>query len=92
MYSFMNRAVPFFRGPEQLATRNKAAVVFAGIEKLKRGYYKITLHKYTDDASQLPEGQVMQDYVRFMEQQLRHQPENWMWTHRRWKHSDKATS
>lgn len=90
--NFMHRTVPFFRGPEQLATRNKAAVVFAGIERLKRGYYKITLHKYTDDASQLPQGQMMQDYVSFMEEQLHHQPDNWMWTHRRWKHSDKAIS
>ncbi len=85
-YSFMNRPAPFFRGPEQLAQRNKAAVVFAGIEKVKRGYYKITLHRFTSDASTLPAGSVMQAYVNFMEQQLQTQPANWLWTHNRWKY------
>ena len=82
----MHRPAPFFRGPELLAQRANAAVVFAGIKKVKRGYYQITLHGYTDDAAELPAGKMMQDYVQFMEQQLKEQPANWMWTHNRWKH------
>lgn len=86
-HTFMNREVPFFKGPEQLATRAKAAVVFAGIKKVKRGYYEIHLQKFCDDASLLQSGDVMSAYVQFMEQQLHAQPENWMWTHKRWKHA-----
>lgn len=84
---FLNREAPFFNGPELLAKRAKAAVIFAGIKKVKRGYYEINLRRYIDDASVLPAGKMMADYVSFMEQQIREQPESWMWTHNRWKHS-----
>lgn len=85
--NFLHREAPFFRGPELLAAKNKAAVVFAGIKKVKRGCYQVTLHHITDDASQLEQGIVMEAYVSFMEKQVRQQPENWMWTHNRWKYS-----
>lgn len=89
-YPFMNREAPFFKGPELLAKRASAAVVFAGIKKVKRGHYEVNLQLLTKDASQLPDGEVMTKYVAFMERQLREQPENWMWTHRRWKHKKQA--
>ncbi|MBS1589919.1 MAG: lysophospholipid acyltransferase family protein [Bacteroidetes bacterium] len=85
--SFMNREAPFFRGPEHMARRAKAAVVFAGIKKIRRGYYQINLSKFCDDASQVELGNVLQAYVSFVETQLHQQPDNWLWTHKRWKHS-----
>ncbi|WP_276132836.1 lysophospholipid acyltransferase family protein [Polluticoccus soli] len=84
--NFMNRETAFFNGPEKLARRAKAAVVFAGINKVKRGYYNIHLHLLTEDASHTENGFVMQQYVQFMVQQLHSQPANWLWTHKRWKH------
>lgn len=87
---FMHREAPFFRGPEQMARRAKGAVVFAGIQKVKRGHYRITLEQKWADASVTETGEITRAYVAFMEQQLRAQPENWLWSHRRWKHRKKA--
>lgn len=86
---FMHREAPFFRGPEQMPRRAKAAVVMIGIRKLRRGYYEATLEKLCDDASQMPEGDILKGYVQFVEKQLNRQPENWLWSHRRWKHQRK---
>ncbi len=88
--SFMHREAPFFRGPEQMPRRAKAAVVLIGIRKVRRGYYEAALEQLTEDASQLPEGAVLNGYVRFLEAQLEAQPENWLWSHRRWKHKRPA--
>jgi KDO2-lipid IV(A) lauroyltransferase len=85
---FMNREAPFFKGPDLLARKAQAAVVFAGIKKLKRGYYHINLQLLEDNAAMLPDGEVITQYVQFMEQQIKDQPENWMWTHRRWKYKN----
>jgi KDO2-lipid IV(A) lauroyltransferase len=87
---FMNREAPFFKGPEQMSRRAKAAVVFAGISKIKRGYYRINLYRFCDDASKTNAGDILKGYVSFLETELRKQPENWLWTHRRWKHTRKA--
>lgn len=86
---FMHREAPFFKGSDQLPRRAKAAVVFAGIKKLKRGYYEVNLQLLADDASKLAENEILQPYVAFMETQLRAQPDNWLWTHKRWKHQRK---
>ncbi|MEO6832346.1 MAG: lysophospholipid acyltransferase family protein [Chitinophagaceae bacterium] len=86
---FMHREAPFFRGPEQMARRAKAAVAFVGMEKIKRGHYRIKLETLTEDASQMPEGAVVAAYVAFVERQLAAQPENYLWSHRRWKHTRK---
>lgn len=83
---FMHREAPFFKGSDQLPRRAKAAVVFAGIKKLKRGHYEVNLQLLTDDASTLNENDILRAYVSFMEAQLRAQPDNWLWTHKRWKH------
>ncbi len=84
---FMHRQAPFYKGPEQLARRVHAAVVFAGIKRKGRGYYEVELQLLTKDATTLPENEVIRSYVAFMEKQLRQQPDNWMWTHKRWKHT-----
>jgi len=84
---FMHREAPFFRGPELLARRDNAAVVFVGIKKIKRGYYRIKFQTLTKNAAEMQSGGIMRLYVQFMEEQLRKQPENWLWTHKRWKHS-----
>ncbi len=83
---FMNRKAPFFRGPEQMAVRAKGAVVFAGIRKVKRGYYHVALRILTEDASQMAPGEITRQYVAFMERQIILQPENWLWSHNRWKY------
>lgn len=86
---FLHREAPFFRGPEAMSRRAKGAVVFAGIKKTSRGHYHIHLEKKWDDASLTSAGEITKAYVAFMEQQLREQPENWLWSHRRWKHKRK---
>jgi KDO2-lipid IV(A) lauroyltransferase len=84
--SFMHREAPFFNGPEQMPRRAKAAVVLIGIRKERRGHYIATLEKLCDDASQMEQGAILKGYVSFVERQLELQPENWLWSHRRWKH------
>ena len=85
-YSFMNRQAPFFNGPEMLAQRAKTAIIFTSIRKIRRGHYQISLHRFADDASTLAKGALMNAYVRFMEEEIKAQPANWLWTHNRWKH------
>lgn len=89
---FMHREAPFFRGPEQMARRAKAVVAFIGIEKVKRGQYRAKLELLTEDASQMAEGAVVAAYVAFVERHLATQPENYLWSHRRWKHKKKGSN
>lgn len=84
-YSFMNRPAPFLTGAEKSARRSGSAVVFAAFEKIKRGHYRVVLEKICDDAAQTDPGFITRAYVTWLEEQLRRQPANWLWSHRRWK-------
>lgn len=82
---FMNRPAAFFLGPEKMARRAGAAVVYAAVQKVKRGHYYVQLQVITEDAATLKPAEITVRYVSLLENELRRQPENWLWTHRRWK-------
>ena len=39
----------------------------------------------TEDPRSLPEGELLRQYVKHIEANIRLQPENYLWSHRRWK-------
>ena len=84
---FMGRPTPFASGPEKGARSGNLPVVFAAIEKPRRGHYHATIKLACADAAGLPEGELTRQYVRYLESVIRRQPDMWLWSHRRWKHA-----
>jgi KDO2-lipid IV(A) lauroyltransferase len=85
--NFMGREAPFFIGSAHMAKKGNAAIVLSQIKKLNRGHYQLIMQRLCDDASTMEAEAIVHAYVKHLEQQIRQQPENWMWTHRRWKHN-----
>ncbi len=83
--SFMHREAPFFRGPEALARKAGAAVVFAEVVREKRGRYEVILTLYTRNAAATTPEEITRRYVQHLEECLHRQPHNYLWSHRRWK-------
>jgi KDO2-lipid IV(A) lauroyltransferase len=84
---FMHRMTPFFKGPEISARRADAAVVFGRISKVGRGRYHITVTLLADHPRHMKEGGVTEAFASLLEEAIREQPENWVWSHRRWKYT-----
>lgn len=82
---FFGRNAPFHRGLEILARRTGAAVVFDQMIKVKRGYYKSVSTLAFENPEQTTDNEITEKYVRFLENSISQQPENWLWTHNRWK-------
>jgi len=82
---FFGRTTAFVRGPEKNARFNNIPVVFARFYKPKRGYYVIETKLATEDPASLKEGQLTIQYVRYLEEVIRKQPEVYLWSHNRWK-------
>jgi KDO2-lipid IV(A) lauroyltransferase len=85
--NFFGRPTPFVSGPEKGARASNMPVVFASMVKPKRGYYHATLTLGALDPSQLEEGVITRNYVRYLETVIRQNPDMWLWSHRRWKHT-----
>ena len=85
--SFFNKPTAFVAGPEKGARLKDTAVVFVNFYKTKRGHYHFTCELATTEPNSLPEGELTQMFVRYVENCIRKNPANYLWSHRRWKHA-----
>ncbi len=83
--NFMGRETAFLHGPERYARLYRLPVIFVDIQRVKRGYYEVAFSLITDNPASLPEGEITARYARKLEDIIRKKPENWLWSHRRWK-------
>jgi KDO2-lipid IV(A) lauroyltransferase len=84
--TFLNQDTPVFQGMEKLARKFNYPVIYISISRLKRGYYQLVPELLADDPASLPPTELTERFSRRLEQDIRAQPESWLWTHRRWKH------
>lgn len=83
--NFFSKPAPFLVGPEKGAIRYKTAVVFVNIVKLRRGYYHFDCKVISEDGSKTGNGELTRMYRDFLEEGIRANPDNYLWSHRRWK-------
>ncbi len=82
---FFGKQATFVKGPERTAVTNLASVTMATIKKIKRGYYHSDLVLLTTDPGSLSKGEITKQMVAFIENSIREQPANYLWSHRKWK-------
>ena len=83
---FFGYPAPFVRSPERGARAGNVPVFFAYIYRIKRGYYRATVSLACEEPAGLPEGELTRRYVKFMEDSIRRDPPNYLWSHKRWKY------
>jgi KDO2-lipid IV(A) lauroyltransferase len=83
---FMNQDTPVFLGIEKIALKIRYPIVYISIRRVKRGYYNVFAEKIELPLSLQKNGTITEIHTRRLEADIRSQPENWLWTHRRWKH------
>lgn len=88
--NFFSRPAPFLYTPEKSAQRTRVPVGFASFKKIKRGYYKFETTIITLNAADTNKGELTIKYRDFLQQQIRDQPDNYLWSHRRWKNEYKT--
>jgi len=85
--NFLNQDTPFFQGVEKIAKSLDFDVVFIDIQRVGRGRYNGVVQKITDNPGSTAEEEITQAYIRHLEDAIEAAPSNWLWSHRRWKHS-----
>jgi KDO2-lipid IV(A) lauroyltransferase len=83
---FMGLDTPHYLGTEKLARKLDAAVVFLKILKVKRGRYEVEIELICENPNELAPYEITNRHVQILENLVREQPENWLWSHKRWKH------
>lgn len=81
----LGRTTEVIDGTAQLAARLDMAAVYWDIERTGRGRYAITTRVLAEHPAQLPPGELTRRYVECLEETIRRDPSNWLWSHNRWK-------
>ena len=86
--NFLNQDTPVFIGPEKLMKAADLELLFVEVHRIKRGYYEMKIVSLADKALN-EKGATTLLHVKHLERVIKNKPENWLWSHRRWKHSRK---
>lgn len=82
---FFGQRTAFLDGPERHARLRDIPVVFTDIQREKRGYYKLELSYITLNPKETENGEITTKYAKRLEKIIKNKPENWLWSHKRWK-------
>ena len=85
--NFFGRPTPFVKGPEKGAKLNNTAQVFVHFYRTKRGYYHSQYELMTISPNYFKDGQLTALYVKVLEEKIKANPSNYLWSHRRWKYT-----
>ena len=88
---FFGQLTPFVKGPEKGAKLNNTAQVFVHFYRVKRGYYHSEYEVMTTSPNYFKDGQLTALYVKVLEEKIKQNPSNYLWTHRRWRYPYDAT-
>jgi Kdo2-lipid IVA lauroyltransferase/acyltransferase len=82
---FLNHDTPFLHGMEKHARINNLPVIYVNIQRVRRGYYTLELSVLTAKPLELEKGALTEMYARKLESIIIKKPENWLWSHNRFK-------
>lgn len=84
---FFDQPTAVFTGIEKIARHTKQAVIFLTINKIRRGFYEVVFSEIALNANDFKEYEITEKFTKMLEDQIRREPQYWLWTHKRWKHS-----
>jgi KDO2-lipid IV(A) lauroyltransferase len=83
---FLGRETAFLHGLELYGKTYNYPVIFTDIKRVKRGFYELTLSIISDHSSKTTKGEITSLYAKKLETAILNKPEDYLWSHKRWKH------
>jgi Kdo2-lipid IVA lauroyltransferase/acyltransferase len=83
--TFLNQDTACPYGGDKYARLYDFPAYYLDMQRVRRGYYQLTFEKIADSASSLPSEEITRRFMARLEKTILAKPENWLWSHRRWK-------
>lgn len=84
-FNFFGKPAPFVKGPAKNAIASDAVIILASIRKPKRGYYEGIFSIDEEHPEQYTEQELTKKFITYLENNIRENPDLWLWSHRRWR-------
>jgi KDO2-lipid IV(A) lauroyltransferase len=86
--TFLNQDTPVYLGAEKLMKAANLNLYFVEVHRVKRGFYEMKIVPLNEQSTN-EKGQATKMHLSHLEKMIINSPESWLWSHRRWKHSQK---
>lgn len=83
--NFLNQETPLFLGAEKMAKMLNAVVVYCDMQRIERGKYTVEFVNLFENPKETTKNEITECHTRLLEKIIRKKPEDWLWSHRRWK-------
>lgn len=83
--NFLGRETAFYNGMEKVARALDYAVIYLDIVRKQRGFYQVEVKVITESAANTKPDEITRKYVHLLEQSILNRPDDWLWSHKRWK-------
>jgi Kdo2-lipid IVA lauroyltransferase/acyltransferase len=84
---FLNQKTPVFDGYDKIAKKRNICYLYCEITKIKRGYYQVVYREISPDGEKFTEQEIVQKFHHLLENNIKNDPANWLWSHKKWKYS-----
>lgn len=90
--NFLGQKTACIHGIEKYVDQYDLAVLYCHIKRVKRGYYELHVDWITHPSDAKKQyGETTALFMKKLEKQILNKPQDWLWTHNRWKHRPEAT-
>jgi KDO2-lipid IV(A) lauroyltransferase len=88
-HEFFGVKVPVHTGAEMLAKKYNLVVINYKSKKIKRGYYETEFELIAENPNEFKDYKITEKFLEITEKNIHNQPENYLWSHKRFKHKDR---
>ena len=82
---FLGLDTAFYIGAEQIARATRLPIIYAGVRRVRRGYYQVEMKTLWDGREAIEPNAVTERYARACEIDVLKSPADWLWSYRRWR-------
>lgn len=85
---FLNQKTPVFIGYDKISQKLDFSFIYCDMRKIKRGYYEAHYYEIFPDREKFQPYEVVRKFHKLLENTINNNPDNWLWSHKRWKYQD----
>ncbi|MBK6822361.1 MAG: hypothetical protein IPG87_04985 [Saprospiraceae bacterium] len=84
---FFNKETACLHGLEKYSKTYNLPVIYMGMERVKRSLYTLEFTLLVENPAACKYGEITQRFMSMLEKTIIDDPSNWLWSHKRWKHT-----
>ena len=86
--NFLNRETLVYTGVEKISKKYNMPVFYLKIKLTSKGYYESTFEEINSKNINGKKLEITKEFFSKLENQIKSEPRLWLWSHKRWKHTN----